>query len=316
MRNFLTALVTLTAGLVFVANTETFGRTMTYQAVLFDSTGGTQAVIVDLGFKIYDSAGKSGSNTLLWQETHLNHSVAANGSFTVELGSLVPMPDSIFEGDLWLEIVVEGEPITPRTKLTATPFSFSSRKMEGDVITSPGKLRVPGPDSLDWLDLTTTGFAFPTKTDCWVIPPCGGWVKSNGADIYTYNCTASSIYAWSTSGLTFSLFAEVRVPVGATITGLQVYVKDSHAAADITFKLHRHIQLVSNQPQATQLASVSSSGSGGTWQLLSVSLSHPVVSTSTAAYVVEASIPAGVTISGLEWGQVRVCYSINTLTIR
>lgn len=293
-------------------------RTISYQAVLYDSTGGTQQAIIPMVFALYDSPSKSGdgARSLLWSETHPSVSVSTAGLFSVELGSLIPFADSLFERELWLEIVVDGQTISPRTQLGGSPYSFVSNRVSGDIITSTGELRVPGLDTLDWIELNTGGFTFPSKTECYVIPPCGGWVMSNGADSYTYNCGIGQIYAWSLNGLAFSLYAEAHLPLGATITGMEAYVDDSYVGQDITFKLFRILHNASNQPAPVSLASITSSGSAGGWQKLSVSLSQNIPDLSDTTYVVRADIPADVTGPGLKWGIVKICYTMNKFVIR
>lgn len=294
-------------------------RTISYQAVLYDSTGGTQQAVVPMVFGLYDSPSKSsdGARSLLWSESHPNVSVSPAGLFSVELGSLIPFADSLFERELWLEITVDGQTISPRTQLGGSPYSFVSKRVSGDIITSAGELRVPGLDTLDWIELNTRGFTFPTKTECYVIPPCGGWIVQNGSDQYTYNCNngVGSIYAWATSGLTFDLVAQTHLPLGATIIRMEVFARDSDADQDMQFNLVRVSHDASNQPVTTNLASVSSSGSGGTWQKLTVNLSHEIVDLSDTTYVVEVDIPAG-NSSILEWGIVKICYTMNRFVIR
>ncbi len=311
---------TALAMLLTTQSDTSLARVISFQAVLEDSTGGTQQATVPMIFKIYDSASKSPGEgeTLIWTEVHPGVSVSANGMFTVELGAGLPFPDGLFEDEVWLEIVVNGQTISPRTRLASSPYAFVGGRIVGDIITSPGLLQVPGLDSTDWIELTSTGFTFPTQTQCYVVPPCA-WNPGNGGSIYTYNVSSSggSIYAWSTSALAFDLLAETHLPLGATITGMEVFVKDGDVDQDMQFHLVRVSHNVSNAPVTTNLATVTSSGSGGIWQKLTVGLSHNITDLSDGTYIVTVDIPAGTaTGATLEWGIVKICYSTNKLVIR
>lgn len=315
-------IVGILALLIILAIPPVYGR-VSYQGVLRDSTGGTQAATKAMVFAIYNTSSKSGSGTdvLLWSESHPSVQIAADGTFGVELGSITPFPDSLFSGnsDLWVQVTVAGQTILPRTHLGGVPSSDISRRLNGDLITSPGQLRIPGVDSTDWFGMTTTGFTFPLQTDCYAIPPCGGWNTDNGAaSTYTYDCSygGGTIYAWSPTGLPFALVAETHLPLGATITGMQVFVKDSDASNNMQFHLDLVSHDVSNQPVHSQLGTVSSSGSTGTWQKLTVPILHNITNLADTTYIVQVEIPAGVTTYGLEWGLVKVCYAINKLAIR
>jgi hypothetical protein len=66
------------------------------------------------------------------------------GLFSVILGSAIPLPDSVFNGeDRYLGISINGgEEIDPRTQLTSAPGAAVSRRVAGDIHTGPGKLLV------------------------------------------------------------------------------------------------------------------------------------------------------------------------------
>jgi len=106
-------------------------QTMSYQGVLADAGGAPVADgSYDLTFSIYDVAT---GGVALWTETQ---SVAVvNGVFSVILGSVNPLtPD--FDQQYWLGITVGAGPeMTPRTKLTASPYSLNSRSVADDAVT-------------------------------------------------------------------------------------------------------------------------------------------------------------------------------------
>jgi hypothetical protein len=88
-------------------------------------------------FSIFES---ESAGVQLWEEIHPSVDVES-GLFSVVLGSLMPIPESLFdESDRWLQIAVAGEIIVPRTKLTTSPYAFASGSVRGDLETEPGKL--------------------------------------------------------------------------------------------------------------------------------------------------------------------------------
>ena len=80
-------------------------------------------------FRICDSlagscaGGCAVGNPCLWTE---NRTVtAANGVFSVQLGAVTPIDPAVFGGDTrYLEMVVAGETLSPRERLTSGSFSF------------------------------------------------------------------------------------------------------------------------------------------------------------------------------------------------
>jgi len=67
----------------------------------------------------------SSGGVLLWSETHASENVAG-GIFRTTLGAITPIPDSIFSGgtDRWVQIQVDANIMTPRTRLAAAPYVF------------------------------------------------------------------------------------------------------------------------------------------------------------------------------------------------
>ncbi|MCI0330834.1 MAG: hypothetical protein L0196_07775 [candidate division Zixibacteria bacterium] len=67
----------------------------------------------------------------LYEETHSSVAVSG-GLFTLNLGSVTPIPDSLFKiVPLWLEMVVNSEVITPRIRLASVPRAFHVRTIDG-----------------------------------------------------------------------------------------------------------------------------------------------------------------------------------------
>lgn len=83
---------------------------------------GTSGAEVELTFRLFptDSGGES-----LWEETH---TVATSGSgFSVLLGSLLPLPDAVFESEnLYLSLSTEDEELVPRQRIVSVIFSMKA----------------------------------------------------------------------------------------------------------------------------------------------------------------------------------------------
>ncbi len=90
---------------------------LSYQGLLSDSSGNPVNGQVEMTFRIYN--GPTGS-TALWTEAHTggNGVPVDNGRFHVLLGSLTPIPSSVWENDnLYLEVQVKNEVLSPRELL-------------------------------------------------------------------------------------------------------------------------------------------------------------------------------------------------------
>jgi hypothetical protein len=71
---------------------------------------------VDLGFRMYEGT------TMVWSEDHAV--LADDGMIFVALGSQVPLDASVFDGGpLQLEIVIDGEPSSPRLPILSVPYA-------------------------------------------------------------------------------------------------------------------------------------------------------------------------------------------------
>ncbi len=135
MRNVHMALATVLGFLCvllfsgFTALSQTTPGVINYQGRLTDNTPQQNPIsgTVAMEFRIYDA---QVGGTLLWSETWSSVQVN-NGFFSVLLGSQgTPIPDSVFTGgvDRYLEIVVNGEVLTPRQRIGKVGYSVQSEK--------------------------------------------------------------------------------------------------------------------------------------------------------------------------------------------
>ncbi len=148
MRNPL-RLVAALAMLALAANiaaADPLSTAFTYQGRLEQNGQPYQGTIGSLRFLLYDSP--SGSNTLA---TFIAANVPApDGVFTTE----IDFGAAVFDGqERWVEIMVDGQTLSPRQRLSATPYSLQTRGITVDGAlnvgigtgTPLGRLHVEGP---------------------------------------------------------------------------------------------------------------------------------------------------------------------------
>ncbi|MDA3813543.1 MAG: tail fiber domain-containing protein [Candidatus Cloacimonetes bacterium] len=97
-------------------------QTIDYQGRLADSDGNYLNVAVTVNFLIYNA---ETGGTLLWNESQ--DVSMSNGIFHVQLGSAVTFPTDLFAGaGRWLELVVGGETLSPRTAIASVPYAIKA----------------------------------------------------------------------------------------------------------------------------------------------------------------------------------------------
>ena len=102
--------------------------TMNYQGYLCNASGDPINDTLAIGFHIYDSA--NGGNHLWGEST--GEVIFDSGYFSATLGLVQTIPDSIFlSSNTWLELVIEGETLSPRTSLAKVPYASSVGSIEG-----------------------------------------------------------------------------------------------------------------------------------------------------------------------------------------
>ncbi|MDA3814221.1 MAG: hypothetical protein PF570_08215, partial [Candidatus Cloacimonetes bacterium] len=97
-------------------------QTIDYQGRLADSDGNYLNVVVTVDFLIYNV---ETGGTALWSETQ--DVSCTNGVFHVQLGSVAPLPGTLFDiAAPWLELVVGGETLVPRTAIASVPYAIKA----------------------------------------------------------------------------------------------------------------------------------------------------------------------------------------------
>jgi hypothetical protein len=108
--------------------------TVHYQGRLADSGGEPLEGPVDLQFALY--ASDTEGEPIWGPELHEDVPVE-DGLFTVNLGGPTGgLPLSLLGGSLWLEVIVEGEALSPRQQLGAVPYAMQALTVPDGAITS------------------------------------------------------------------------------------------------------------------------------------------------------------------------------------
>ncbi|MFC1889292.1 hypothetical protein ACFL4G_06005 [Thermodesulfobacteriota bacterium] len=97
-----------------------------YQGHLTDDSGNPIDGSVAMLFAIYD---QETDGTELWSEGPMTVLVE-EGMYSVILGETVPLTPTLLDGPCWLEVIVEGEYLVPRERITSTPFTIEAREAD------------------------------------------------------------------------------------------------------------------------------------------------------------------------------------------
>ena len=118
---------------------------LSHQGYLLGSSDVPVDGMVNITYGIYDVPT---GGFPLWTEAHPGVTVA-KGLFSSTLGSIVPLSSDVLSSPpglpgsstaRYLEVVVNGTPIVPRTQMVASPYAVASSRVSGDIETAPGSL--------------------------------------------------------------------------------------------------------------------------------------------------------------------------------
>ncbi len=102
---------------------------ITLQGRLSDTNNNPLNGNYDFDLKIYDAAS---GGTLIWSETQ-NDIPVANGIFNILLGNVQTLDDD-FDDQYWVEISVESSTLSPRVRLTSSPYAYFAENVDTTVI--------------------------------------------------------------------------------------------------------------------------------------------------------------------------------------
>lgn len=100
-------------------------RLLNYQGYLTDTLGNPLTnPSVSMTFAIFDAASAGNQK---WTETQGTVSIS-KGIFSVLLGSVTPIPDSVFTASInrYLQLTVAGVILSPRTRIVSAPYAFTA----------------------------------------------------------------------------------------------------------------------------------------------------------------------------------------------
>lgn len=131
MSRYICAILLSLSFVASVPSSAQVPRVLSYQGTLSDSEASPVNEPVRLTFRLFD---RLTGGTSLWEEVHEQVPVS-NGSFDLTLGETTPI-DITFDGPTWLEIQVnDSAPLSPRTRLTASPYSLHALSVSDGAVT-------------------------------------------------------------------------------------------------------------------------------------------------------------------------------------
>lgn len=198
--------------IVFVFATMSFGQTLSIQGVLRDNTGASVAdATKNLTFRLYTV---ETSGTAVWDETQTIEVV--NGVYSATLGVVNSLAELDYSVSYWLGISIDGaEEMTPRTKLTLSPYAIASVSGVDNVFPQSGDVGIGTASPTAQLSLGAWNSGSVGTTDGVQLRLSG--THNNGVNI---GGTKLMIEGYDNDG------AEVY----------PIYVQDENAAADFWIK--------------------------------------------------------------------------------
>ncbi|MDD5628549.1 MAG: hypothetical protein PHU21_05765, partial [Elusimicrobia bacterium] len=113
---------------VIPAQAQSAPGLMNFQGRLTDSSNNPLAGAHVLTFQVFDAASGGAS---LWGPESQSVTVV-NGVFAVQLGAVSALNAAAFSGTAaYLQVTVDGNPLTPRTRLITAPYAFNAQLLQG-----------------------------------------------------------------------------------------------------------------------------------------------------------------------------------------
>ncbi len=170
-------------------------QTIDYQGRLADSDGNYINSVVTVDFLIFyvETYG-----TPVWIETQ--DVSTNNGIFHIVLGSVTPFPTDLFDNDeCWLELVVDGETLSPRTIIASVPYAIKAETAYSVEASLNISENVAAPNSVITGENTGTGYGV---LGIHSISNNVGYLGNSVSGVYGYciEPTTKGIYGLHSSG--------------------------------------------------------------------------------------------------------------------
>jgi hypothetical protein len=118
---------------------------------------------VSAAFVLWDA---EGGGATVWSDEPRTLTVV-DGVLAVELGSVRPLPAHVFAQPMWLEVIVEGQSLEPRVRITSAPHALEAKHaLSADTCSSLDGLAADDVVTRDMIDMPV--FARPAA--------CGGGI--------------------------------------------------------------------------------------------------------------------------------------------
>jgi len=209
-RSFLPTVFLLFTGLIMAQ----IPQTMSFQGLLLDANGDAVNGTRNMTFKIF----RFTDGQEEWSETQSDVSVN-NGVYSVQLGSVTPFSFA-FDQEYELEILVEGETLSPRIPLSSSAFALGAYSVFGDsnVFPADGNVGIGtlNPDPNANLHIEVNANAQITMEDA-----SGRWDINAGQDFFIRNGGEEVLTLFS---------SDKRVVIGNTTTQSNLSVNGSITA--------------------------------------------------------------------------------------
>jgi hypothetical protein len=263
-------------------------KSMSYQALLTDSSGNPINGTADIEIDFWDDPTLTDPANHLYGELH-DSVDAVEGVVVLAIGRGVPRSCPVspcigdtsgilgyFDGPVWLELVVNGEIMSPRVELRSAPYAFHA--YEADNVTSLGSCPFGEIVISNGNGGVSCGNSSTTQ---YLSIPSSAFTPKDSGDGWTGNTTGTARYF----GQSY-LFAPVQLPHGATVTELSCGGQDPGTDVKLRFTLRRNRPQVANVDMAVVESTFAATG----FETMETStVASPQIDNSTFNYYVAAS---------------------------